>query len=113
MVPTAKGYRIVKVVKEVGSGLNHNRKGTMKTIANLLTCVILAGWIGAIAILAVQNFTLVSLKFLAFESIQLPVGIVLAFSAGVGIIGGAITPVVWQLSGRQRQQYQAYEEENY
>lgn len=84
----------------------------MKTIANLLTSLILASWIGAIAILAIQNFTPVSLKFLAFESIQLPVGIVLAFSAGVGIIGAAITPVVWQLSGRQQQQYEVYEEED-
>jgi uncharacterized integral membrane protein len=84
----------------------------MKTIANLLTSLILAGWIGASAILAIQNFTPVSLKFLAFESIQLPVGIVLAFSVGIGVIGGAIAPVLWQLAGGQRQQYQ-YEDEDY
>ncbi len=84
----------------------------MKTIANLLTSLILAAWIGAIAILAIQNFTPVSLKFLAFESIQLPVGIVLAFSVGLGVIGGAIAPVLWQLAGGQRQQYQ-YEDEDY
>ncbi len=84
----------------------------MKTIANLLTSLILAAWIGAIAILAIQNFTPVSLKFLAFESIQLPVGIVLAFSVGIGVIGGAIAPVLWQLAGGQRQPYQ-YEDEDY
>jgi len=84
----------------------------MKTLANLLTSLILAAWIGAIAILAIQNFTPVSLKFLAFESIQLPVGIVLAFSVGIGVIGGAIAPVLWQLAGGQRQQYQ-YEDEDY
>ncbi len=83
----------------------------MKTLANLLTSLILAAWIGAIAILAIQNFTLVSLKFLAFESIQLPVGIVLAFSVGIGVIGGAIAPVLWQLAGEQRQQYEQYEDE--
>lgn len=77
----------------------------MKTIANLLTSLILASWIAAIAILSIQNITSVSLKFLAFETIQLPLGIVLAFSVGVGAIGGAILPVLWQSAGRQRVQY--------
>jgi uncharacterized integral membrane protein len=83
----------------------------MKNIANLLTSLILAGWIGAIAILSIQNITPVSLKFLNFETIQLPVGIVLAFSVGVGAIGGAIAPVLWQLAGGRRQPYS--EEEDY
>jgi uncharacterized integral membrane protein len=78
----------------------------MKTIANLLTSLILATWVSAIAILSIQNITPVSLKFLTSETIQLPVGIVLAFSVAVGAIGGAITPVLWQLSGRQQAQYE-------
>jgi len=78
----------------------------MKTIANLLTSLILAGWIGAIAILSIQNFTPVSVKFLAFESIQLPIGIVLAFSAGIGLIGGALVPALWQIAGQQQVQYE-------
>lgn len=83
----------------------------MKTIANFLTSLILAGWLGAIAILSIQNITPVSLKFLNFETIQLPVGVVLAFSVGVGAIGGAIGPVLWQLAGGQRERY--YEDEDY
>ena len=78
----------------------------MKTIANFLTSLILAGWIGMIAILSIQNFTPVSVKFLAFESIQLPIGIVLAFSAGIGLIGGALVPALWQLAGQQQVQYE-------
>ncbi|WP_338022455.1 LapA family protein [Argonema antarcticum] len=62
----------------------------MKTIAYLLASLILAIWVLAIAIFSVQNATLVSLKFLGFESIQLPVGVVLAFCAGAGVVGGAI-----------------------
>jgi uncharacterized integral membrane protein len=83
----------------------------MKTIANLLTSVVLAAWIGAIAILSIQNITPVSLKFLTFETIQIPVGVVLAFSVGVGLIGGAIAPVLLQSMGTQRERY--YEEEDY
>lgn len=83
----------------------------MKMIANLLTSLILAGWTGAIAILSIQNVTPVSLKFLNFETIQLPVGVVLAFSVGVGAIGGVIGPLLWQLAGGQRERY--YEEEDY
>lgn len=82
----------------------------MKTFANLFTSIIVAGWIGAIAILSIQNITPVSLKFLSFETIQLPVGIVLAFSVGVGLIGAAIAPIAWQLAGRQQEQY---EDEDY
>lgn len=81
----------------------------MKAFANLLTSLIIAGWISAIAILSIQNFTPVSLKFLSFETIQLPVGIVLAFSVAVGVVGGAIAPVIWQFAGKQRE----YEEDDY
>lgn len=83
----------------------------MKTIANFLTSLILAGWLTAIAILSIQNITPVSLKFLNFETIQLPMGIVLAFSVGAGAIAGAIGPVLWQLAGGQQGRY--YEEEDY
>ena len=81
----------------------------MKNFANLLTSLIIAGWIGAIAILSIQNFTPVSIKFLSFETIQIPVGIILAFSVAAGVIGGAIAPVLWQIAGRQ----QEYEEDDY
>jgi uncharacterized integral membrane protein len=79
----------------------------MKTFANLLTSIVLAGSVAAIAILSVQNATAISLKFLVFQSIQLPIGVVLAFSAAVGAIGGAIAPILWQLPGSQEE----YEEE--
>jgi uncharacterized integral membrane protein len=82
---------------------------TMKIIANLLTSLVLAGWIAAIAIFSIQNITLVSLKFVRLETIQMPVGVVLAFSVGVGAIGGAIVPLLLQIAGRPREEY--YEEE--
>ena len=71
----------------------------MKTIANLLTSLVLTVWVVAIAILSVQNATPVSLKFLTFESIELPVGLLLAFCAGVGIIGMALLQPLWGIAG--------------
>ncbi|WP_413163500.1 LapA family protein [Capilliphycus salinus ALCB114379] len=68
----------------------------MKIISPILTCLILAGVISAIAIIAVQNATPVSIKFFTFESIQLPVGVVLAFSVAVGLIFTSILIPIWQ-----------------
>lgn len=67
----------------------------MKALANLLTSIIVAVWVVAIAILSVQNATPVSLRFLNFQSIQLPIGLVLAFSAGVGLIAVALLLPLW------------------
>jgi len=62
----------------------------MKSIGIVLTSLIVTFWVVAIAILSVQNATPVSLKFLAFQSVQIPVGLVLAFSVGLGIIATAL-----------------------
>ncbi|MFZ4730318.1 MAG: hypothetical protein ACOYMQ_16870 [Pseudanabaena sp.] len=53
-------------------------------------------WIGAmaIAIFATQNTFLVNLRFFAFESIKLPLGLVLIFCAGCG----ATCINIWQAS---------------
>ena len=73
----------------------------MKSIANLVACLILAVWGIAIAIFSVQNATPVSLKMLGFESIQMPVGVVLAFSGGIGVVLGAIALPLFTRSDRQ------------
>lgn len=85
----------------------------MKPLAHVLTSIVLAAWIAAIAILSIQNITPISLKFLMFQTIQIPFGIVLAFSVGVGAIGAAIVPVVWRLAGRQREAYYYEQEEDF
>jgi uncharacterized integral membrane protein len=64
----------------------------MKTIANLITSLIIASWLGGIAIFSIQNIQPVAVKFLWFESIQLTTGTVFAFSVGIGfLLGGIIT----------------------
>ncbi|MFM7448595.1 MAG: DUF1049 domain-containing protein [Leptolyngbyaceae cyanobacterium] len=64
----------------------------MKSLVNLLTSIIIAAWISGISILAIQNFSPVSLKFLMFQSFDIPVGLVLAFSVSVGMVSAAILP---------------------
>jgi uncharacterized integral membrane protein len=74
----------------------------MKSLANLLTSLVIAFWVIAIAIVSVQNAEPISVKFFSYQSIQIPFGLVLAFSAGVGIITTAIVQPLWSLAGSGR-----------
>ncbi|TBR60193.1 LapA family protein [Mastigocladus laminosus UU774] len=74
----------------------------MKTLATLLTIIILVFWIMSVALISVQNATPVSLKFLNFQSIQLPVGLLLAFCAAVGMIGMGLLQPLWRLAGSEQ-----------
>jgi uncharacterized integral membrane protein len=67
-------------------------------MAKFLTALIFAVWIVAIALLSVQNAAPVSLRLLAFESVQIPVGLVLALSAALGMVGMAIALPLLRLS---------------
>jgi uncharacterized integral membrane protein len=69
---------------------NPKLKTPMKSFATLITSLILTVWIGAIALVAVQNAGSVSLRFLNFQLVEMPFGLILAFSAGLGIAGMAI-----------------------
>jgi uncharacterized integral membrane protein len=48
-------------------------------MTKFLTTLILAFWVAAIAIIAVQNATPVSLNFFGLRSIAIPFGVLLAF----------------------------------
>lgn len=74
----------------------------MKTLAPFFTSLVVAIWVVAIAIISVQNATPVSLKFLTFQSVQIPAGLVLAFCAGIGLIAMALLQPLWGL-GDSRQ----------
>ncbi|PMB19852.1 hypothetical protein CEN40_14845 [Fischerella thermalis CCMEE 5205] len=71
----------------------------MKTFTALLTIIVLVFWIMVVALLSVQNATPVSLQFLGFRSIQLPVGLLLALCASVGMIAMALLQPLWRLTG--------------
>jgi uncharacterized membrane protein YciS (DUF1049 family) len=52
----------------------------------LLLSLILALWICTIALVAAQNGTRVAIQFLGVQSIQIPFGILLAFSVAIGMV---------------------------
>ena len=62
----------------------------MRFITNLISSLILASLIGAIAIFSIQNIQPVSLQLFTLRSIQLPVGVMLAFCLGTGMILGSL-----------------------
>ncbi len=74
----------------------------MKTVVKLLISLSFALWLGAIAIFSIQNIQPVSLKFITFESISIPVGVLLALCVGAGTILGSLMPLLWQ---RRRRRY--------
>jgi uncharacterized integral membrane protein len=59
-------------------------------MVKLIVAMIPAVLVVAIAILSVQNATLVPLTFLNATTVALPVGIWLAFALGIGMIGTAL-----------------------
>ncbi|MEG3976652.1 LapA family protein [Microcoleus sp. herbarium8] len=81
----------------------------MKTIPLLAISFVVAILAGAIGIISVQNAAPVSLNFIFFKSIQMPVGLVLATSISAGLIGGALLQPLWNLSEPQgsRSNFQA------
>ena len=60
----------------------------MKSFSNLLISFIFAFLLFSFALFSIQNITLVSIKFFAFQSIQLSIGILLCLAFGVGLIFG-------------------------
>jgi uncharacterized integral membrane protein len=65
----------------------------MNTIASFFASFLVAGWIVTVAVFSIQNVRPVSLKFLQFESIELPVGVLLAFCLGAGFLLGSLLPL--------------------
>ncbi|GFE67719.1 DUF1049 domain-containing protein [Chroococcus sp. FPU101] len=65
----------------------------MRFIANLITSLIIAGWIATMSVFSIQNITPYALKFLQFESIKIPIGVLLSISVGSGFILGSFVPL--------------------
>jgi lipopolysaccharide assembly protein A len=63
-------------------------------MANLIISTIVAAWIVFIALISVQNASLVSLRFIFWRSIDLPWGLVLAGAIALGFIIGGCLPLL-------------------
>jgi lipopolysaccharide assembly protein A len=85
------GFDTLKSVLELGvkQVLNINKLWSGAVLG------IVAIWIVAIALLSVQNATLVSLKFLLWQTVPLPAGLLLAIGLSGGILLGGSIPG-WQ-----------------
>lgn len=59
-------------------------------MVRFLTALIVAFWVCAIALIAAQNGTRVSLQFFGMQTIEIPLGIMLAFSAAIGMLAAAL-----------------------
>lgn len=67
----------------------------MNSFTNLLSSLIMAIALVAIAIFSIQNVDDVSVKFLTLESITIPVGILLVFCSAMGLILGWLIPILF------------------
>ncbi len=56
-------------------------------MTRFFTSLVVALWVSAIALIAIQNATPVSLQFLGLRTVEIPLGLLLAFSASLGMIG--------------------------
>ena len=63
-------------------------------MVNLTISVIAAIWIAVIALISVQNASLVSINFAIWKSIDLPWGLVLAGAVALGFILGGLVPLL-------------------
>ncbi|XTZ09619.1 MAG: lipopolysaccharide assembly protein LapA domain-containing protein [cyanobacterium endosymbiont of Rhopalodia yunnanensis] len=70
----------------------------MKSLTYLMTIIMIAFWLGVFAIFSIQNITEISLKFLFFKSIKLPIGVLLSFSMGGGMVLGSLATILWERS---------------
>ncbi len=61
---------------------------------NLVISAIVAIWIALIALISVQNASLVSLKFVFWNSIELPWGLILAGAVAIGFAIGGCLPLL-------------------
>ncbi|MCU0527404.1 MAG: DUF1049 domain-containing protein [Elainella sp. Prado103] len=65
-------------------------------MTRFLTSIVVAIWISTIALIAIQNATPISLQFLGLRTIEIPIGLVLAFSVSLGMMGTALVLSIWQ-----------------
>ena len=69
----------------------------MQRLSTLLAFLMIAFAILLTAVISIQNITAISLQFLFFRSVEIPLGVLLAFGFSLGLILGAIIPLLTPL----------------
>lgn len=59
-------------------------------MVNFVVSSLTAIWVSAIALLSVQNATPVTLRLLGFQTVPIPIGLLMGFSASAGLVGTAL-----------------------
>ena len=63
-------------------------------MTKLIISIIVAAWVVTIALVSVQNASLVSLRFVFWKSIDLPWGLMLAGAVAIGFVMGGCIPLL-------------------
>ena len=63
-------------------------------MTNLIVSTVAAIWIAVVALISVQNASLVSVNFAIWKSIDLPWGLVLAGAVALGFLIGGLIPLL-------------------
>lgn len=71
----------------------------MILMQTILINFLIVFWIGAIALIAIQNATPFTLQFFGWQTISMPLGIMIAFSVILGVITGTIMLPFFQSKG--------------
>ncbi|PSP18143.1 MAG: DUF1049 domain-containing protein [Cyanobacteria bacterium QS_8_64_29] len=66
----------------------------MRVFVSLLSSLILAAWVALFAVLSIQNVDALTLRFLMFRTVELPLGVAMAFAFGIGAIVGTLSPLL-------------------
>lgn len=74
----------------------------MSIFTNFLTTLILATGLVLFVVFAIQNVIPTSLTFLLFESIQLPISVLLTFYFALGLLLGVFLPLFWKRPVKRR-----------
>ena len=71
-------------------------------MTKLLIAIVPAVWVAMIAVISVQNATPVSLKFITFRTIEMPMGVAMGFCAAGGMVGAAVLLTLFGSKSRLR-----------
>ena len=68
----------------------------MSTTKNFFIALIFTGWLVFIATFSIQNIELITVNFLVWESVKIPVGVFLSMMIASGFLLGAILPAFFR-----------------